>query len=83
MPPRVPTPDRRGLQRGLPRVQVPDFAQFGAVEIKPLGRVKRISGPRLHASWVNLPHVTQFDEADITELEAARVKLKDGLPRRA
>jgi pyruvate dehydrogenase E2 component (dihydrolipoamide acetyltransferase) len=63
--------------RGLPRVQVPDFAQFGAIEVKPLGRVKRISGPRLHASWVNLPHVTQFDEADITELEAARVKLKD------
>ena len=62
---------------GLPRIPVPDFTQFGAVEIKPLGRVKRISGPRLHASWVNLPHVTQFDEADITELEAARVKLKD------
>jgi pyruvate dehydrogenase E2 component (dihydrolipoamide acetyltransferase) len=62
---------------GLPRIQIPDFAQFGPIEIKPLGRVKRISGPRLHASWLNLPHVTQFDEADITELEAARVKLKD------
>ena len=62
---------------GLPRVQVPDFTQFGAVEIKPLGRIKRISGPRLHASWVNLPHVTQFDAADITDLEAARIKLKD------
>jgi pyruvate dehydrogenase E2 component (dihydrolipoamide acetyltransferase) len=62
---------------GLPRIQIPDFAQFGAIEIKPLGRVKRISGPRLHASWVNLPHVTQFDEADITDLEATRVKLKD------
>ena len=62
---------------GLPRIQVPDFAQFGAIEIKPLGRIKRISGLRLHASWVNLPHVTQFDEADITELEAARAKLKD------
>ena len=62
---------------GLPRVQIPDFTQFGAVEVKPLGRVKRISGPRLHASWVNLPHVTQFDEADITDLEAMRVKLKD------
>jgi pyruvate dehydrogenase E2 component (dihydrolipoamide acetyltransferase) len=61
----------------LPRVQVPDFAQFGAVEIRPLGRIKRISGARLHASWVNLPHVTQFDEADITELEAERVKLKE------
>jgi pyruvate dehydrogenase E2 component (dihydrolipoamide acetyltransferase) len=60
----------------LPRVQVPDFAQFGAIEIKPLGRVQRISGPRLQASWVNLPHVTQFDEADITELEQVRQSLK-------
>jgi pyruvate dehydrogenase E2 component (dihydrolipoamide acetyltransferase) len=56
---------------------VPDFSTFGAVEIQPLGRIKRISGARLHASWVNLPHVTQFDEADITDLEDARVKLKE------
>jgi pyruvate/2-oxoglutarate dehydrogenase complex dihydrolipoamide acyltransferase (E2) component len=55
---------------------VPDFAQFGPIEIKPLGRVQRISGSRLHASWVNLPHVTQFDEADITELEETRRALK-------
>jgi pyruvate dehydrogenase E2 component (dihydrolipoamide acetyltransferase) len=60
-----------------PRVPAPDFAQFGPVETQPLGRIKRISGARLHASWVNLPHVTQFDEADITELEAERVKLKE------
>jgi pyruvate dehydrogenase E2 component (dihydrolipoamide acetyltransferase) len=59
-----------------PKVAVPDFAQFGPVEVKPLGRVQRISGPRVHASWVNLPHVTQFDEADITELEAVRTRLK-------
>jgi pyruvate dehydrogenase E2 component (dihydrolipoamide acetyltransferase) len=56
---------------------MPDFAQFGPIEIKPLSRVQRISGPRLHASWVNLPHVTQFDEADITALEDARKGLKD------
>lgn len=62
---------------GLPRVQVPDFAQFGAIEVRPLGRIKRISGARLHASWVNLPHVTQFEEADITDMEAARTRLKD------
>jgi len=60
----------------LPKIYVPDFAQFGAVESKPLSRVQRISGPRLHASWVNLPHVTQFDEADITELEQTRKALK-------
>lgn len=60
----------------LPKVNVPDFAQFGSIELKPLSRVQRISGPRLHASWVNLPHVTQFDEADITELEEIRKSLK-------
>ncbi len=62
--------------RGLPSVPVVDFAAFGAVEIKPLTRIQKISGSRLHASWVNLPHVTQFDEADITELEELRNKLK-------
>ena len=61
---------------GLPVVPVVDFAAFGAVEVKPLGRIQKISSTRLHASWVNLPHVTQFDEADITDLEATREKLK-------
>ena len=61
----------------LPRVPTVDFAAFGPVERQPLSRIQKISGPRLHASWVNLPHVTQFDEADITEMEATRAKLKD------
>ena len=61
----------------LPQVPAVDFAKFGPVEVKPLGRIQKISGTRLHASWVNLPHVTQFDEADITALEAERAKLKD------
>ena len=73
-----PRPRRRAA---LPRVQVPDFAQFGAIEVRPLGRIKRISGARLHASWVNLPHVTQFEEADITDMEAARTRLKDHATR--
>jgi pyruvate dehydrogenase E2 component (dihydrolipoamide acetyltransferase) len=60
----------------LPRVPDVDFAKFGPVEVKPLTRIQKISGPRLHASWVNLPHVTQFDEADITLLEDTRGKLK-------
>ena len=60
----------------LPRVPVVDFAKFGPIELKPLTRVQKIAGPRLHASWVNLPHVTQFDEADITALEEARGHLK-------
>jgi pyruvate dehydrogenase E2 component (dihydrolipoamide acetyltransferase) len=60
----------------LPRVPVVDFAAFGPIETRPLNRVQKISGPRLHAAWVNLPHVTQFDEADITDLEATRGTLK-------
>ena len=53
-----------------------DHAAFGPVETRPLSRVQRISGPRLQASWINIPHVTQFDEADITDLEALRQALK-------
>jgi len=60
----------------LPRVPVVDFASFGPVEVQKLGRIQRISGARLHAAWVNLPHVTQFEQADITELEEARKWLK-------
>jgi pyruvate dehydrogenase E2 component (dihydrolipoamide acetyltransferase) len=61
---------------GLPAVPEMDFSKFGPTELKPMSRVQRISGPRLHASWVNVPHVTQFDEADITEMERARKELK-------
>ncbi len=60
----------------LPKVPEVDFALFGAVEIKPLSRIQKISGARLQASWINLPHVTQHEDADITELEAARAALK-------
>ncbi len=60
----------------LPKVPEVDFARFGPVETRPLNRIQRISGPRLLASWVNIPHVTQFDVADITELETVRVQLK-------
>ncbi len=61
---------------GLPKVHEVDFARFGEVEVKPLSRIKRISGPRLQAAWVNVPHVTQHDEADITDLENLRKELK-------
>ena len=60
----------------LPKVPVVDFAPFGAIEVKPLSRIQRISGARLQASWINLPHVTQHEDADITDLEAVRVALK-------
>jgi pyruvate dehydrogenase E2 component (dihydrolipoamide acetyltransferase) len=61
----------------LPKAHNYDHAHFGEVEIKPLSRVQKISGPRLQAAWINIPHVTQFDESDITELEALRGSLKD------
>src|ERR1700726_2870197 len=59
-----------------PAVPAIDFSQFGPVESQPLSRIQRIAGPRLHASWVNIPHVTQFESADITDLEDVRTKLK-------
>ena len=52
-----------------------DVAKFGPVEAAPLSRIQRISGPRLHSAWVNIPHVTHFDEADVTDLEAFRKAL--------
>jgi len=61
----------------LPAVPAVDFAKFGPIESVPLSRIKRISGPRLHASWVNVPHVTHTDEADITDLEAFRKTLDE------
>jgi pyruvate dehydrogenase E2 component (dihydrolipoamide acetyltransferase) len=61
----------------LPKAHNYDPSAFGAVEIKPLNRVQKISGPRLQAAWINIPHVTQFDESDITDLEALRGTLKE------
>ena len=58
----------------LPWPQV-DFAKFGAIERKDLSRIKKISGANLHRNWVMIPHVTNNDEADITDLEALRVQL--------
>ena len=52
-----------------------DFAKFGSIETKPLSRIKKISGANLHRNWVMIPHVTNHDDADITELEAFRVQL--------
>ncbi|MEW6729520.1 MAG: dihydrolipoyllysine-residue acetyltransferase [Pseudomonadota bacterium] len=61
---------------GIPQVPAIDFAQFGPTEEKELSRIKKLSGKHLTACWLNIPHVTQFDEADITELEAFRTSLK-------
>jgi pyruvate dehydrogenase E2 component (dihydrolipoyllysine-residue acetyltransferase) len=61
----------------LPAIPAVDFAKFGPIETAPLSRIKKISGPRLHASWVNIPHVTHADEADITDLDAFRKALDE------
>lgn len=57
---------------GIPKVAEVDFSKFGAVEIRALSRIRKVSAKNLHRSWLNVPHVTQFDEADITELEDYR-----------
>lgn len=61
---------------GLPKVPSIDFSKFGEIDDQALTRIQKISGPRLQASWINLPHVTQHDLADITELEKKRQELK-------
>jgi len=60
---------------GIPPIPAVDFSKFGPVEVEPLPRIKKISGPFLHRSWLNIPHVTHGDEADITELDAYRKEL--------
>jgi pyruvate dehydrogenase E2 component (dihydrolipoamide acetyltransferase) len=68
----APAPKGGGL--GLELLPWPslDFSKFGATELQPLSRIKKISGPNLHRNWVMIPHVTQFDQADVTELEEFR-----------
>ncbi|QTP53967.1 pyruvate dehydrogenase complex dihydrolipoyllysine-residue acetyltransferase [Billgrantia sulfidoxydans] len=61
---------------GIPPVPDQDFSQFGEIEEKPMGRLLKMGATNLHRSWLNVPHVTQFDEADITELEAFRKSMK-------
>lgn len=62
---------------GIPEIPVIDFSKFGPIEEKPLSRIRKMSGPFLHRSWLNVPAVTQHDEADVTELEAFRKSLDD------
>jgi len=70
-------PATGGAPFALPAAPEVDFSKFGETETQPLGRIKKISGAHLHRSWLSVPHVTQFDEADITELEAFRKAQKD------
>jgi pyruvate dehydrogenase E2 component (dihydrolipoamide acetyltransferase) len=61
-----------GLGLALPPLPQVDFAKFGAITVQPLSRIKKLSGANLHRNWVTIPHITQHDEADITELEEFR-----------
>lgn len=61
-----------GTGSGIPGIPEVDFSRFGETEIKPFSRIRQASARNLHRSWLNVPHVTQFDEADVTELEAFR-----------
>jgi pyruvate dehydrogenase E2 component (dihydrolipoamide acetyltransferase) len=70
----APAPSAKGGAQpfNLPAWPEVDFAKFGPVDAKPLTRLQKLSGPNLHRNWVSIPHVTHFDEADITDLEAFR-----------
>jgi pyruvate dehydrogenase E2 component (dihydrolipoamide acetyltransferase) len=60
---------------GIPEIPTQDFSKFGAIETKPLARIKKLSGAHLHRAWLNVPHVTHQDEADITDIDAYRKEL--------
>jgi pyruvate dehydrogenase E2 component (dihydrolipoamide acetyltransferase) len=64
-----------GIGAGLPGWPKVDFGQFGPIERKPLSRIKRIAGPNLHRNWLQIPHITNYDEADVTGLEKFRRKI--------
>lgn len=61
-----------GAFAGLPPWPKVDFAQYGEIERTPLSRIKKLSGPNLHRNWLSIPHITNYDEADVTDLEAFR-----------
>lgn len=64
------------IRPAFPVVETYDYSLFGEVEVRPLNKIRRVIARRLHASWVNVPMVVQFDEADITDLESLRASLK-------
>ncbi len=75
-----PTGEAIGL--GFPPAPVIDYAQFGDIDTQPLSRIKKLSGANLHRNWVTAPHVTQFDEADITDLEDFRKSMLEEAAKR-
>jgi len=80
------TPARATAGGGIPGLNLPawpvvDFSKFGPTETRPLSRIQKISGPALHRNWVMIPHITQQDEADITDMEAFRKSMSDELAK--
>ena len=73
--PAAAAPVAAGTGTGIPEVPAQDFTQFGPVQTRPLSRIKKLSGPHLHRSWLNVPHVTHNDDADITVLDGYRKEL--------
>ena len=71
-----PRTDNMGNAPTVVPMPVIDFSQYGEIETKPLSRIKKLSGANLHRNWVTAPHVTQFDEADITDLEVFRKSMQ-------
>jgi len=72
-----PAPDSRPMEgAGIPPIPEVDFSRWGPIDTKPVSRIQRLSGRYLHRAWLNIPHVTHHDDADITELESFRQSLK-------
>ncbi len=70
---------RRAFE-GLPAWPKVDFAKYGEIERRPLSRIKKLSGPNLHRNWLQIPHITNQDEADVTSLEAFRTQINAERP---
>lgn len=77
-----PRAEAAGVGLGLPPAPVIDFTQFGEIETQPLTRIKKLSGANLARNWITAPHVTQFDEADITDLEDFRKSMLEEAAKR-
>lgn len=67
---------------GIPPIPAVDFSKFGEIELLPMTRIDKITRDNMHRSWVNLPHVTQWDEADVTDLEDFRADMKADMEKR-
>jgi pyruvate dehydrogenase E2 component (dihydrolipoamide acetyltransferase) len=74
-PAAAPVATAAAVGTGIPEIPSQDFARFGPVEIRPLSRIRKLSGPHLHRSWLNVPHVTHNDQADITDIDRYRKEL--------